>query len=74
MSDVGKKNPKYVYTDEEAQERYGKDEGREFGDMVQVCGTKLPKQRAIKFMKHSGAILAFAGCWRRARIELACET
>ena len=62
--DMMGKNTAYCYTQEEAEKRYGKDEGREFGDDVMVCGCKLPKKRAVKFMKLCGASTAAAtlGC------------
>jgi hypothetical protein len=55
VSNLDEHKPDYSYTDEEAVAKYGEDEGREFGDSVQICGTKLPKGRALKFMKMSGA-------------------
>jgi hypothetical protein len=57
VSDLDNKNPQYVYTEEQARQRYGPDEGREFGDLVQICGTKLPKSRALKFVQRCGARL-----------------
>lgn len=52
---LGEKNPAYCYTEEEARARYGAGEGREAGGDVQVCGTILPKKRAIKFAVLCGA-------------------
>lgn len=58
ISDIGVLKEGLCYTEEEAREKYGPDEGNVFGDDVQVCGQKLPKRRALKFMKLSGAKVA----------------
>ena len=58
--DMMGKNTAYCYTQEEAEKRYGKDEGGEFGADVMVCGCKLPKKRAVKFMKLCGTSRATA--------------
>lgn len=62
MDRIDEKKEEYCYTDEEAREKYGPKEGREFGEDVMICGHKLPKKRAMKFMKYSGrkAAEAFA--------------
>ena len=54
---LGEQNPAYCYTDEQAKKRYGADEGKESGSEVQICGTRLPKKRAIKFAVLCGVAL-----------------
>jgi hypothetical protein len=52
VSKLKEHNPKYCYTEEELVRKYGPQDGQEFGDKVQICGTKLPTSRALKFLKY----------------------
>jgi len=54
VSQLDEKNSDWCYTEEEVRQRYGPDEGKEFGNEVQICGSKVPKTRALKFIR-SGA-------------------
>eukprot|EP00892_Ulva_mutabilis_P005381 jgi/Ulvmu1/3214/UM015_0255.1 len=58
VSDIDTRKEGLCYTEEEAKEKYGPDEGQVFADDVQVCGQKLPKRRALRFMKLSGEKVA----------------
>lgn len=58
VSDIECRKEGLCYTEQEAKDKYGPDEGQEFGDDVQICGQKLPKRRALKFMKLSGRPVA----------------
>lgn len=60
MDRIDEKKVDYCYTDKEARERYGAEEGKEFGDDVMICGHKLPKKRAMKFMKYCGKKVSHA--------------
>lgn len=51
LDKLEERNPKYCYTEEEAIARYGPKEGQEFGEKVQICGVKLPKILAMKYLK-----------------------
>ena len=64
VSKLDEQNPDWCYTEEQVQQRYGPDEGREFGNQVQICGARIPKSRALKFVR-SGAASAVLQCtWR----------
>jgi hypothetical protein len=52
VSKLKEQNPKYCYTEEELVRKYGPQDGQEFGNKVQICGTKLPTSRALKFLKY----------------------
>lgn len=54
VTKLDKKNAEWCYTEKEVRERYGPNEGREFGEEVQICGARIPKSRALKFVR-SGA-------------------
>jgi hypothetical protein len=58
ISNLDERKDEFTYTDEEVIAKYGPGEGKEFGADVQICGQKLPKQRAYKFMKYSGPKVA----------------
>lgn len=58
LSDLDEKKEGLSYTEQEARDKYGPDEGKVFGDDVQICGQKLPKRRALKFMQLSGKQVA----------------
>ena len=76
VSNLDERNDKYTYTDEEAKERYGPQEGQEFGPDVQICGCRLPKQRAVKFATLCGAhhtIVKRVACAKRL-LQRGCRT
>jgi NAD(P)H-flavin reductase len=54
MDNIDEKNEGYCYTIEEVRAKYGPTEGVEYGDDVMICGEKLPKKRAMKFLKQYG--------------------
>lgn len=58
ITDLNIRRKGLCYTEQEAAEKYGLDEGKVFGDDVQICGQKLPTRRALKFMKLSGKKVA----------------